>query len=43
MIDQKMELFRQAIRTMLAALEVPDAEDDEIEDLVLRVGYTSKW
>ena len=43
MADKRMELFRQAIRSMLAALEMPDAEGDAIEDLVLRVGHTSKW
>jgi hypothetical protein len=38
-----MELLRRAVRSMLAALEMPDAEGDAIDDLVLRVGHTSKW
>jgi hypothetical protein len=38
-----MELLRQAVRSMLAALEMPDAESDAMDDLVLRVGHTSEW
>jgi hypothetical protein len=33
----RIDLFRQAVRNMLATLDIPDIGDDELDDLTLRV------
>jgi hypothetical protein len=38
----RMDLFRQVVRNMLAALDMPDVGDDELDDLTLRVGHAGK-
>jgi hypothetical protein len=38
-----IDLFRQAVRNMLAALQMPDVNDDnELHDLTLRIGHAGK-
>jgi hypothetical protein len=37
-----IDLVRQAVRSMLAALQMPDVDEDELEDLTLRTGHTGK-
>jgi hypothetical protein len=34
--------FGQALRGILATLQVPDIEGDRLHDLISRVGHTSK-
>lgn len=34
--------FGEALRGILATLQVPDIEGDRLHDLILRVGHTSK-
>jgi hypothetical protein len=41
--EGQMDLFRQAVRNMLAALQMPDVDDNELHDLTLRVGHTGKF
>lgn len=40
--EGRIDLFRQAVRNMLATLRVPDISDDELHDLTLRIGHTGK-
>jgi hypothetical protein len=42
MSNERMDLLRQAVRTMLATLEMADVDDDELHDLTLRIGHTGK-
>ena len=42
MAEGKMDLLRQAVRNVLAALRMPDVGDDELHDLILRIGHTGK-
>ena len=42
MAEGQMNLFRQAVRNMLAALQMPDVNENELHDLTLRIGHTSK-
>jgi len=42
MAEGRMDLFRQAVRNMLATLDMPDVSDNELDDLTLRVGHTGK-
>ena len=37
-----MDSFRQVVRNMLAALRMSDVGDDELHDLILHIGHTSK-
>ena len=38
-----IDLFRQAVRNMLATLQMPDVDDnDELHDLTLRIGHAGK-
>jgi hypothetical protein len=43
MAEGRMDLLRQAVRSMLAALQIPDVEDDELHDLTVRIGHTGEW
>jgi len=42
MAEGQMNLFRQAVRNMLAALRMPDVNENELHDLTLRIGHTGK-
>jgi hypothetical protein len=42
MAEGRMDLLRQAVRNMLAALQMPDVDDDELHDLTARIGHTGK-
>jgi len=42
MAEGRMDLLQQAVRNMLAALQMPDVDDDELHDLILRIGHTGK-
>jgi hypothetical protein len=42
MAEGQMDLFRQAVRNMLVALQMPDVGDDELDDLTLRDGHAGK-
>jgi hypothetical protein len=37
-----MDLVRQAVRSILAALQMPDVDKDELNDLTLRTSHTGK-
>ena len=37
-----MDLLRQAVRNMLAALQMPDVDDDELHDLTACIGHTGE-
>lgn len=40
MSNEKMDLLRQAVRTMLATLEMAGVDDNELHDLTLCIGHT---
>lgn len=40
--EDMINLLRQAVRSMLAALQMPDVDDNELYDLTLHIGYTGK-
>jgi hypothetical protein len=43
MSEERLDLLRQAVRNMLAALQMPDIDDDnELHDLTLHVGHTGR-
>jgi hypothetical protein len=42
MAEGTIDLFRQAVRNMLAALQMPDVDDTELHDLTLRIGHAGK-
>ena len=42
MAEGRMDLLRQAVRNMLVALQMPDVDDDELQDLTARIGHTGK-
>jgi hypothetical protein len=42
MAEGTIDLFRQAVRNMLAALQMPDVDDNELHDLTLRIGHAGK-
>jgi hypothetical protein len=43
MIEGQMDLFRQAVRNVLATLRIPDVGDDELHDLTLLIGHTGEF
>lgn len=43
MAEGRMDLLRQAVRSILAALQMPDVNDDELHDLTARIGHTSEY
>jgi hypothetical protein len=42
MAEGTMDLFRQAVRNILATLQMPDVDDNELHDLTLRIGHAGK-
>jgi hypothetical protein len=42
MAEDRIDLLRQAVRSMLAALQMPDVDDNELHDLTLHIGYTGE-
>ncbi|KIN09005.1 hypothetical protein OIDMADRAFT_48841 [Oidiodendron maius Zn] len=42
MAEDRIDLLRQAARSMLAALQMLDVDDNELHDLTLHVGYIEK-
>jgi hypothetical protein len=42
MAQGRMDLLRQAVRNMLAALGMPDVGDNKLHDLILHIGHTGK-
>jgi hypothetical protein len=42
MAEETIDLFQQAVRNMLAALQMPDVDENELHDLTLRIGYAGK-
>jgi hypothetical protein len=42
MAEGRIDLLRQAVRSMLAALQVAAVDDTELHDLTLRIGHTGK-
>ena len=42
MAEGTIDLFRQAVRNMLAALQMPDVDNNELHDLTLRIGHAGK-
>jgi hypothetical protein len=40
MAEERMDLLRQAVRSMLAALQMPEVDDTELHDLTLHIGHT---
>jgi len=43
MAEGTMDLFRQAVRNMLAALQMPVLDDNELHDLTLRISHAGKF
>jgi hypothetical protein len=37
-----MDLFRQMVGNMVIALGMPPIDNDELDDLTIRTGYTGK-
>jgi hypothetical protein len=42
MAEERMDLLRQVVRNMLAALQMPEVDDTELHDLTLRIGHTGE-
>lgn len=42
MSEERLGLLRQAVRNMLAALQMPDIDDNELHDLTLHIGHTGR-
>ena len=42
MSEDRLDLLRQAVRNMLAALQMPDVDNTELYDLTLHIGHTGK-
>lgn len=40
MAEERMDLLRQAVRSMLVALQMPEVDDTELHDLTLHIGHT---
>ena len=42
MFEERMDLLRQGVCTMLATLDMTDVDDNELHDLTLRISHTGK-
>jgi hypothetical protein len=42
MVEGRMDLFQQLVRNMLAALQMPDVDDNELYDLTFCIGHIGK-
>lgn len=42
MAEDWISLLQQAVRGVLAALKMPDVDDEELHDLAIHIGYTGE-